>query len=107
MPNDPLAAVRQLKIGMRAQEGRELGLHRLLDQPPRAKAEDFSERVVDFVFLTQGDNFILGHGVTLLREVRIGWIPTPLRRLPRAFHHPLSRIARSQASRSTTHAVRI
>ncbi len=35
-------------------------------------------------FLTEGDNSILGHGVTLLREVRVGCTPTPLRRLPHA-----------------------
>ncbi len=75
MPDDALAAVRQLEIGVRPQERRELGLHRLLDQPLRARAQDFGERVVDFVFLTEGNNFILGHGVTLLREVRVGWTP--------------------------------
>ncbi|MGZ9083920.1 MAG: hypothetical protein ACXW3U_17810 [Rhodoplanes sp.] len=69
---------------MRSQEGRELGLHGLRDQPLRARAEDFGEGVVDFVFLAEGDNIILGHGVTLLREVRVGWTPTPLRRLPHA-----------------------
>ena len=84
MPNDALAAVRQLEIAVRGQEGREFGLHRLLDQPLRARAQDFGERVVDFVFLTEGNNFILGHGVTLLREVRVGCTPTPLRRLPHA-----------------------
>ena len=84
VPNDALAAVRQLEIGVRAQEGRKFSLHRLLDQPLRARAQDFGERIVDFVFLTEGNNFILGHGVTLLREVRVGWTPTPLRRLPHA-----------------------
>ena len=83
MPNDALATVRQLEIGVRGQESRELGLHRLLDQPLRARAQDFGERVVDFVFRAEGNNFILGHGVTLLWEVRVGCTPTPLRRL----HH--------------------
>ena len=50
VPNDALAAVRQLEIGVRTQERRELGLHRLLDQPLRARAQDFGQRVVDFVF---------------------------------------------------------
>jgi hypothetical protein len=84
VPNDALVTVRQLQIGVRAKEGRELGLHRLLDQPLRARAQNFGERVVDFVFLTEGNNFILGHGVALLREVRVGSTPTPLRRLPHA-----------------------
>ena len=53
MPNDTLAAVRQLEIGVRAKERRKLRLHRLLDQPLRAGAQDFGERVVDFVFLTE------------------------------------------------------
>jgi hypothetical protein len=49
----------------------------------RARTQDFGQRVVDFIFLTEGDNIILGHGVTLLREVPVGCTPTPLRRL----HH--------------------
>jgi hypothetical protein len=70
---------------MAGQKGREFGLHGLLDQPLRPRAQDFRERIVDFVFLTEGNNFMLGHGVTLLREVRVGCTPTPLRRLP----HPV------------------
>ena len=84
MSNDTLAAVRQLEIGVRPQERRELGLHGLLDQPLRARAQDFGERVVDFVFLAEGNNSILGHGVTLLRRFGQVWSPTPLRRLPHA-----------------------
>lgn len=78
MPNDALATVRQLQIAVRGQEGRELRLHGLLDEPPRARAQNFRERAVDFVFLMEGDSIILGHGVTLLREVRVGRTPTPL-----------------------------
>jgi hypothetical protein len=33
---------------------------------PQEPAQNFRERVVDFVFLTEGKNFILAHGVTLL-----------------------------------------
>ena len=82
VPNDALAAVRQLEVAVRGQEGREFSLHRLLDYPLRASAQDFGERIVDFTFLPEGNNFILGHGVTLLWEVRVGCTPTPLRRLP-------------------------
>lgn len=56
MPNDALASIRQLEIGMRAQEGRELRLNRLLDQPFRARTQNFGERVVDFVFLVSSQN---------------------------------------------------
>jgi hypothetical protein len=51
---------------------------------PRRTTQDFGQRIVDFIFLTEEDNIILGHGVTLLLEVRVGWTPTPLRRLPHA-----------------------
>jgi Flp pilus assembly pilin Flp len=93
MPNDALAAFRQLEIGVRAQEGRELRLHRLLDQPLRARVQDFGERVVDFVFLAEGNNFILGHGITLLLggSGRLDTNPVTPPSSPR--HHPLSRIA--------------
>jgi hypothetical protein len=75
-----------------AKEGRKFGLHRLLDQPLRARAQDFSERVVDFVFLAEGNNFILGHGVTLLLggSGRLDTNPvTP----PSSHRHPDSAIA--------------
>jgi hypothetical protein len=86
MPNDALAAIHKLEVGVRAQEGRKLRLHRLLDQSLRASAQDFGEGIVDFVYLTKGNNIILFHGVTLLLEVRAGWSPTPLRRL----HHTVT-----------------
>ena len=66
MSNDALATVRKLEIGGRAQESRELRLDRLFNQPFRARAQNFGERVVDFIFLTEGNNFILGHSVALL-----------------------------------------
>ena len=82
--HDPLAAVRQDGVRVPGQEGIKLRFDRLRDQPFGSGAQDFGERIVDFLFLTQDDDFILGHGVTLLREVRDGWTPTPLRRLPHA-----------------------
>jgi hypothetical protein len=44
-------------------------------------AQDFSEQLVDFAFMMEGDNFIIGHGLTPLREVRTS---APLRRGPHA-----------------------
>jgi hypothetical protein len=84
VPNDALAAIRQLEIGVRGQERRKFSFHRLLNQSLRARAQNIGEWIVDFVFLTQGNNFIPSHGVTLLLEVRVGSTPTPLRRLPHA-----------------------
>ena len=83
MPNDALANIGEREVGMRSDEGVEFRLNRLGDQPTRARAQDFGEWVVDFAFLPEGDNSILGHGVPLLREVRVGCTPTPLCRL----HH--------------------
>ena len=80
MPNHPPATVRQLETGMPGQEGRELGLNRLLDQSLRPGPQNFCQRIVNFVWLMQSENSILIHGVTLLREARDGSTPTPLRR---------------------------
>ena len=93
MPDNALAPVRQLEIGMPGQEGRELRLDRLLNQTFRAGAQNFSQRIVNFVWLTESDNSILVHGVTLLREVRAGSTPTPLRRSNHTVitHFPTSR----------------
>jgi hypothetical protein len=104
VPNDSLAAVRQLEVGMRAQEGRKFSFHRLLDQSLRARTQDFRERIVDFVFLTQGSNIILSHGVTLFREVRAGLVTNPVTPPFSRRHHPDSAIALlkllSEAARS-------
>lgn len=83
VPNNALASVRQFEFRVRSQEGGKLRLYRLLHQTLRARAQNIGERIVDFVFLTKGNNLTLVHGVTLLLEVRVGSTPTPLRRL----HH--------------------
>ena len=72
--------VRQFEIGMPGEERRELRLDRLLDQPLRAAPQNFGQRIVNLIWLTERDNSILVHGVTLLREARVGVAPTPLRR---------------------------
>jgi hypothetical protein len=62
------------------EERRELRLDRLPDQPFRTAPQNFGQRIVNFIWLTERDNSILVHGVTLLREARAGVAPTPLRR---------------------------
>jgi hypothetical protein len=79
--NNALAPVRQFKFRVRGQEGGEFRLYRLLHQPLGATAQNISERIVDFVFLTKGNNLTLVHGVTLLRGDSGRLSPTPLRRL--------------------------
>jgi hypothetical protein len=80
VPDNAPATVRQLESGMSGQKRRELGLNRLLHQTLRAGPENFGQRIVSFIGMTEGDNPILVHGVTLLQEVRAGLAPTPLRR---------------------------
>ena len=46
----------------------------------RPAPQNFGQRIVNFIWLTERDNSILVHGVTLLREARVGVAPTPLRR---------------------------
>jgi hypothetical protein len=70
VPDNALAPVRQLEIPMPAHEGGKLRLDHLLDQTFRPRAKNFSQRIVNFVWLTQKDDSIFIHGVTLLREVR-------------------------------------
>ena len=68
MPNNALAPVRQFEIRMPGEERRELRLDRLLDQPFRAAPQNFGQRIVNFIWLTERDDFIVVHGVSLLRE---------------------------------------
>jgi hypothetical protein len=49
MPDNPPATVRQLEIGMPGQEGGELRLNRLLHEPPRPRAQNFCQGIVNFV----------------------------------------------------------
>ena len=98
MPNDALAPVGEREGRMRSHEGVEFRLDRLGDQPTGARAQDFGERIVDFAFLPEGDNSILGHGVTLLREVRAGLVTNPVTP-PSSHRHPVSRVA-PQAART-------
>ena len=99
MPDNALAPVRQFEIGMPGEERRELRLDRLLDQPLRAAPQNFGQRIVNFIWLTERDNSSLVHGVTLLREARAGIRANPVTPLKSHRHHPLSRIARLPAGR--------
>jgi hypothetical protein len=76
--NHPLAAARKDEIGVRTQKRLEFRFHRLGDQPPRPRAQDFRECVIDRPFLSQGDNSILVHGVTLLLGDSGGLITNPV-----------------------------
>jgi hypothetical protein len=76
--NHTLAAVRKDEIGVRAQKRLEFRFHRLGDQPPRPRAQDFGERIIDRPFLSKGDNSILVHGVTLHLGGSGGLITNPV-----------------------------
>src|SRR5208283_1633687 len=76
--NHPLAAIWKRELRGRGQKCLELRLHRLGDQPTRAGSQNFGERIVDCPFLSKGDNFILGHGVTLLLGGSGGLITNPV-----------------------------
>ena len=65
MANHPSAAIRKHQFRGRAQKCLELRLDRLGDQPTRAGSQNFGERIVGCLFLSKGNNSILGHGVTL------------------------------------------
>ena len=53
VPNDALAAVRKDEIGVHGEERVELNLHGLHDELARTRAQDFGERIVDSVFLSE------------------------------------------------------
>ena len=80
MAHDPFAPVRQAQAPHRGQE--RLGLHRLGQQPARAGAQDRRQRVVDDVWLTQGNNGAIAcHRRIAPPEVRAGSSPASIRRL--------------------------
>ena len=93
MADHALAAIRKHEIHGRDQKRLELRLYRLGNQPTRARSQDFGERIIDGPFLTEGNNSILGHGVTLLLGGSGGLITNPVTP-PSSYRHPVSPVAR-------------
>ena len=87
-----LAAIRKHEIHGRDQKCLELRLYRPGNQPTRARSQDFGERIIDGPFLTEGNNSILGHGVTLLLGGSGGLITNPVTP-PSSYRHPVSPVA--------------
>jgi hypothetical protein len=83
VPHQAVTAVGELVIGTAREEGVRFRLDRLREKAARAGAQDGGQRIVDLIRLTQGNNgAIATHGVSLLREVRAGWLPASIRRSP-------------------------
>jgi hypothetical protein len=62
MTHHSLTAIRNNEIGGRDQKRLEFRFDRLVDQPTRARTQDFGERIVDFIFLSEGYNSMLVQG---------------------------------------------
>jgi hypothetical protein len=90
--NHALAPVRKNKIGTRGKKRVELDLHRSRNQPTGAGSKDFSERIIDRVFLSESKDSILVHGVTLLLGGSGGLVTNPVTP-PSSPRHPVSPIA--------------
>jgi hypothetical protein len=90
--NDALAAVRKGQIGVRGKKRIEFDLNRPCNQPTSAGSQNFGERIIDFVFLSERDDAILVHGVTLLLGDSGGLVTNPVTP-PSSPRHPVSHIA--------------
>ena len=53
--NDALAAVRKGQIGVRGKKRIEFDLNRPCNQPTSAGSQNFGERIIDIVFLSERD----------------------------------------------------
>src|SRR3981081_3626706 len=93
--NDARGAVRKGQIGVRGEKRIEFDLNRPCNQPTSAGSQNFGERIIDFVFLSETDDSILVHGVTLLLGDSGGLVTNPVTP-PSSPRHPVSRIAPSQ-----------
>src|SRR5208337_3173658 len=62
------------------------------NQPTSAGSQNFGERIIDFVFLSERDDAILVHGVTLLLGDSGGLVTNPVTP-PSSPRHPVSSIA--------------
>ena len=95
--NDTLAAVRKGQIGVRGKKRIEFDLNRPCNQPASAGSQNFGERIIDFVFLSERDDAVLVHGVTLLLADSGGLVTNPVTP-PSSPRHPVSRIARNMTA---------
>src|SRR5208282_5534267 len=94
--NYALAAVRKGQIGVRGKKRIEFDLNRPCNQPTSAGSQNFGERIIDFVFLSERDDAILVHGVTLLLGDSGGLVTNPVTP-PSSPRHPVSSIAHCPA----------
>src|ERR1700730_16238886 len=65
--HQPAVAIIGQLVGMAAEETRNLGLHGMRQQRSRAVAQNFSQWIRKRSWLSQLDDIILGHGVSLLQ----------------------------------------
>jgi hypothetical protein len=80
--HDAVTPIRQLLALHRSQERLGFRLDSLGQQPAGAAPQNGGQRIIDRVGLTEWDNSAIAlHGVSLLREVRAGWLPASIRRL--------------------------
>jgi hypothetical protein len=94
MPDQTVAAVRQLQVAHLSQEGLSLILNRLGQQFAGASSQNIRQGIIDRIGLTQAQNIgSLVHGVSLSRRGS-GRLDTRLDTPPFSNrHHPLSAIA--------------
>src|SRR5208283_2147519 len=78
----------------------EFDLNRPCNQPTSAGSQNFGERIIDFVFLSERDDAILVHGVTLLLGDSGGLVTNPVTP-PSSPRHPVSSIARARKEQNT------
>src|ERR1035438_6867721 len=90
--NYALAAVRKGQIAVRGKKRIEFDLNRPCNQPTSAGSQNFGERIIDIVFLSERDDAILVHGVTLLLGDSGGLVTNPVTP-PSSPRHPVSSIA--------------
>jgi len=67
--NDALAAVRKDEISAQGKDRVEFDLHRPRNQLTGAGTQDFGEPIVDFVFLSERDDSILGASCKITGEI--------------------------------------
>src|SRR6266550_2698451 len=76
MAHHPAVAIIGQLVGITAEEPRNLGLHSLRQQRPRAVPQNLRQWVGKRSWLRQLDDIILGHGVSLL-QWRSGGVEHP------------------------------
>jgi hypothetical protein len=98
MTHQTLSAILGGQVGMGDKEIGNVGFNGLSQELASTRAQNIGQQILEFPWLTQGNNGIVGHGVSLLLGDVVGFVTATIRRPFSSHRHQLRRTARPSIS---------